>query len=137
MKKAVDLFESILDIEEFVMVRYQDGTWGLQDRQGANLGDIESERFENMAQVLDRMEIYHIDYFEESVMEYFDIHTHNGYVDLVRQCRKQILEDDGYDDYSQEDLDILEFIGLAPELEICKKPFDELENLYYEDRSEL
>lgn len=49
MKKAVDLFESILDIEEFFMVRYQDGTWGLQDRQGANLGDIESERFENIA----------------------------------------------------------------------------------------
>lgn len=40
------LFEEFMDLTEFTLIKYKDG-WGLHDRQGGNLGDIESDRFEN------------------------------------------------------------------------------------------
>lgn len=134
MTNAVEMFNTILAIEEFGLIKYKDGTWGLFDGQGANLGDIESDRFNTMAEILDRMEIYHIDYFEESIMEYFEIYNYKDYVDLVNQCREKINNDpDEWSDYSDFDLRALEFIGMAPNLEICNKPLDEVGGLRFEN----
>lgn len=134
MTNAVEMFNTILAIEEFGLIKYKDGTWGLFDGQGANLGGIESERFNTMSEILDRMEIYHIDYFEESIMEYFEIYNYKDYVDLVNQCREKINNDpDEWSDYSDFDLRALEFIGMAPDLEICNKPLDEVGGLRFEN----
>ncbi len=134
MTNAVEMFNTILAIEEFGLIKYKDGTWGLFDGQGANLGDIESDRFNTMTEILERMEIYHIDYFEESIVEYFEIYNYKDYVDLVNQCREKINNDpDEWSDYSDFDLRALEFIGMAPDLEICNKPLDEVGGLRFEN----
>ena len=87
-KDIVDMFTSILSLEEFHLVRYNDGIWGLSDEQGANLGGIEGESFNTISEVLDRTEIYHTDYIEEPLMDVFGIDSHDGYSDLVSKCRE-------------------------------------------------
>lgn len=134
MTNAVEMFNTILAIEEFGLIKYKDGTWGLFDGQGANLGDIESDRFNTMTEILDRMEIYHIDYFEEAVLEYFEIESYKNYGDLVKQCRDKIENNpEEYADYCDFDLRVLEFISMAPNLEICNKPLDEVGGLRFEN----
>ena len=69
-----DIFESFLDLKEFTLVHYEngkisennedvDGHWGLIDRQGGNLGNIEGDVFNNAEEILDRMSIYINDYY--------------------------------------------------------------------------
>lgn len=55
------LFDDFLDIIEFDLIKYKDG-WGVIDRQGANIGNIESERFEDACQLIDRLDSYIDDY---------------------------------------------------------------------------
>lgn len=131
MNKHIEMFLDIINTEEFGLVRYANGIWGLEDFQGANLGGICNESFNTIAEILYRMEIYHIDYFEESFMEFFEIDDHNGYIDLVKQCREKLKQDNA--DYSEIELQYLEFIANAPTIEICNTPLEELKaQLYYE-----
>ena len=68
-------FEGWLELTEFTLVKHKDG-WGLYDRQGGNLGDIESDRFENAEEIFDRMDAYINDYlFEdlENELEAYDV----------------------------------------------------------------
>lgn len=120
----IELFNDIMDLEEFILVRYKNGFWGVKDLQGANLGNIENDTFDNLSQVLDRMEIYHIDYLEEPIMEYYDIDEHNGYADLVKQCREKIRTNKKYQHENEYHFDLcaLELIGNAPKYDIftCK-----------------
>lgn len=76
--KYEKLFDEFLDLTEFRLVRHQNGYdeysdeyghWSLIDSQGANLGDIEGDRFESAAQILDRMTIYINDYIVEDIEE--------------------------------------------------------------------
>lgn len=48
------------------------GLFSLEDHQCANLGDIESERFETATQILDRMDIYIQDYIVEALSDSLD-----------------------------------------------------------------
>lgn len=69
------LFEDFLEVTEFTLIKHTDG-WGLYDRQGGNLGNIEDDRFENAQDILDRMEAYIIDYFYhdlENELEAYDV----------------------------------------------------------------
>ena len=135
MNKHIKMFLDIINIEEFGLVRYANGIWGLEDFRGANLGGICNESFNTIADILYRMEIYHIDYFENSIMEWFEIDTHTGYIDLVKQCREKLKQDTKgkYVDYSEIELQYLEFIANAPTIEICNTPLEELKaQLYYE-----
>lgn len=60
----------IIDFEEFTLFIDEDeGMYRLQDNQGANLGDIESDTFYTLGAVIDRMQIYHQDYFYEDATE--------------------------------------------------------------------
>ena len=67
---AINTVRDILDLEEFDIdvVEVADGDWGtslefkLIDKQGGNLGDIESEQFDNLASIIDRLDSYHNDY---------------------------------------------------------------------------
>lgn len=126
----ISLFNEMLDLIEFQLVRYSDGQWGLKDLQLANLGDIESDRFVNLTQIIDRLDVYIIDYFEEPIVEYFEIDDYANYGDLIKQVRqKLLLNPQEYADYSEWDLQILELVVKAPTLEICTKPLDDLRTL--------
>lgn len=69
--KWEELFEQYIDLAEFTLVKYKDG-WGICDRQGANLGDIENDRFGNAADIFDRMDAYIEDYFFRDLEEELD-----------------------------------------------------------------
>lgn len=74
---AINTVKDILDLEEFDIdvVEVGDGDWGtslefkLIDKQGGNLGNIESEQFDNLASIIDRLDIYHNDYLYKSFEE--------------------------------------------------------------------
>lgn len=58
----------MLDLYEFDLI-YVGNKFFVKDRQGANLGDIESDVFNTLADVIDRMQVYHNDYIYESIEE--------------------------------------------------------------------
>ena len=60
------LFDEFLDLTEFTLVRHQND-WSLIDNQGGNLGGIESDRFNDAAQILERMDVYIHDYIIEDI----------------------------------------------------------------------
>lgn len=72
--KWEELFEQYMDLTEFTLIKYSDG-WGIYDIQGGNLGDIESDRFENAADIFDRMNVYIEDYFFEDLERELDAYN--------------------------------------------------------------
>lgn len=66
------LFDEFLDIAEFRLLKHKDGTFSLEDRKHANLGDIEDDRFETASEVLDRMDIYIQDYLIADIEDALD-----------------------------------------------------------------
>ena len=74
-----ELFAEFLDITEFDLEKYEDG-YGLHDRQGANLGDIEGDRFDTAEEIVDRMDNYVVDYFLDDE-EYGDYVSFQDFLD--------------------------------------------------------
>lgn len=92
MKNYTELFEQFLDMIEFTLVKHKNpmlvlkyknldgndmveehnGVWSLHDRQGANLGNIEQDRFDNARQIIDRLDIYTNDYIVRAIEEYLE-----------------------------------------------------------------
>lgn len=75
------LFDEFLDLTEFSLLKHRTesddadvgaGLFSLEDHQCANLGDIESERFETAAQILDRMDVYIQDYLIVDIEDALD-----------------------------------------------------------------
>ncbi len=65
---AIKVVEEILDVEDFDIDIVYDAVLSgnafcLIDRQGAYLGDIDSDRFSNLGSVIDRTDTYHHDSF--------------------------------------------------------------------------
>ena len=132
--KYEKLFDEFLELTEFKLVRHQNdydeytdeyGHWNLIDNQGANLGNIESNRFKSAAEILDRMDIYIHDYIVEDIQDCldeagYDYYTGN-YQGLIEYCRDKLSE-------NKWDLDVLDMI--------CNH-FDEisLENCTYEEEN--
>ena len=58
------LFDEFLDLTEFTLVKHQND-WSVIDNQGGNIGDIESDRFKSVAEILMRMDSYTNDYIIE------------------------------------------------------------------------
>lgn len=52
--KYEKLFDSFLELTEFSLIKHEDG-FGLEDRQGANIGGIEDDRFETAEQIFERI----------------------------------------------------------------------------------
>ena len=119
--KYEELFDSFLSITDFKLIKYeeelegkdetedfQDGLWGLMDLQGADLGNIESNRFKTAAQIFARMNIYITDYFLNDIdelLEEKDIEvTWGGTCEEYLKNAKQLLPD------YQFDFDILDMI---------------------------
>lgn len=70
MNKATEVFNTFLDVIEFELVKYEDG-YGLVDLQGANLGDIEEDRFQTAAEIIERLSVYIEDYYLDDLDEEF------------------------------------------------------------------
>lgn len=70
-------FRELLDMYEFdIYTEKSNNTekmvFKLLDLQGANLGNIESDEFNNLAEVVDRLDTYHQDYIYRSLEERID-----------------------------------------------------------------
>ena len=90
------LFDDFLNITEFLLLKHKDGTFSLEDRQYANFGNIEDDRFETASEVLDRMDVYIQDYLvvdiedaldEESIAIDCDWKEYGKYRDLIPDYR--------------------------------------------------
>ena len=91
-----ELFDAFLNITEFRLLKHNDGTFSLEDRQSTNFGDIEDDRFETASEVLDRMDVYIQDYLaagiedaldEESITIDCDWKEYGKYRDLIPDYR--------------------------------------------------
>ena len=114
------LFDRFLKTIEFRLVKYHDG-WGLIDKQGANLGGIESDRFGNAAMILDRLDIYIRDYFVDDIRETVGESASEDWPQLLQEAKAAMtpkeLECHSFD------LDVLEMVCSHPHeinLENCR-----------------
>lgn len=144
--KWTQLFEQWLDLTEFSLIKhknptlvlnYQDydgnpveevheGIWSIYDRQGGNLGDIESDRFDNAGQILDRMEVYIIDYIFEDLENCWDEEVDEDYPYGYPQSAEEWLKLRDRMPNNQFEMDLCDMIA---------NHFDEinLEECYYEE----
>lgn len=62
--------DEFLDFFDFRLKRYEN-KYGVIDKQGVNLGDIEAERFDSLSQIVDRFSesIYIYDYIDRDLEE--------------------------------------------------------------------
>ncbi len=87
------LFDDFLNTIEFQLVKYSDG-WGVEDQQGANLGDIEQDRFEDAAAIIDRLDIYIRDYFVSDLEEGLGEEQYDDWSLLLEAANKKLSSDD-------------------------------------------
>ena len=121
------LFDQFLDTVEFRLVKYSDG-WGLVDKQGANLGEIESDRFDDAAMILDRLDIYIGDYFVDDIRETMGEGASEDWPQLLQEARTAMTPKEL--EYHRFDLDVLEMI--------CNHPNEiNLENCCYTEEEEV
>lgn len=136
--KWEELFEQFMELTEFTLTKYKDG-WGVIDGQGANLGDIQDDRFENAADIFDRMDIYINDYFFNDLEEELEAYNvdlegrevpWSAYEWLELKGDKEFYQKNKkyFDEHSFE-FDVLDMI-VNHEDEI------NLENVYYEEDDE-
>lgn len=65
--------KKIIEMEDFELLITSDNNhFHLHDLQGANLGCIEDEKFDNLSQVIERMSIYHDDYIYNPIEDRID-----------------------------------------------------------------
>ncbi len=69
--KYEDLFDQFICVTDFELIKYKDG-FGVYDLQGANLGDIEQDRFKNAEEIFERMDVYINDSFLNDIDELLD-----------------------------------------------------------------
>lgn len=156
MKNYTELFEGFLDLIEFTLVKHENpvsvlkykdldgnevieehvGTWSLYDRQGANLGDINEDRFDNVGQIIERLDIYINDYFYADLEDELDAYE----VDLegrelpcgaetwlsLRDDKEFYEKNQRYFDEHKWEFDVLDMIAYHTD-EI------NLENVYHEE----
>lgn len=121
------LFDQLLNTVEFRLVKYSDG-WGLVDKQGANLGEIESDRFDDAAMILDRLDIYIGDYFVDDIRETMGEGASEDWPQLLQEARTAMTQKEL--EYHRFDLDVLEMI--------CNHPNEiNLENCCYTEEEEV
>lgn len=67
-----ELFDAFLNITEFRLLKNNDGTFSLEDRQYANFSDIEDDRFTSASEILDRMDVYIQNYLITDIEDALD-----------------------------------------------------------------
>lgn len=81
-------FEEIINNMEFSLVKNEDNTFSLHDDTGANLGGIESERFTNAVEILDRLtyNTYYEDYFYTGASESIEEEVKTGEIKIAENA---------------------------------------------------
>lgn len=87
------LFDSLLRIAEFRLVKYPDG-WGLVDKQGGNLGEIEADRFDCAESIIDRLEIYIKDYFVSDLQDDLGMGEFSNWSQLLKAAEQKLNPED-------------------------------------------
>lgn len=119
-----NLFEDMLDLYEFDLAVDDEGFWRVVDRQAGNLGGIEQEQFNTLADILDRMEAYHNDYIIEDLEKCFPEIEYSNWEDLY----KELISLSNDEDLSEFEFDIrvLEMILYGAEILSNKKDNEEM-----------
>jgi len=86
-EKEQRYFIGLMDLYEFEVYMNAKGKLQVHDLQGACLGDICDEQFNDEYEILERMEIYHNDYILRGIEETFDVAFDNyqGYYDYLKK----------------------------------------------------
>lgn len=63
----------LLDVYKFDIIVNDDLTLSVHDRQGGNLGNIESEKFNTFDDIIERMNVYHYYYIVRALEEIYNI----------------------------------------------------------------
>lgn len=125
------LFDEFLDLTEFRLIKHKGNDvehdpwiWSIVDLQGANLGNIEGDRFSDAQGILDRMDIYINDYFIQDIE------------DLLEEKGIEITWDDDYQDYIDNSIILLpEAFWEFEVLDMICNHYSEIDlnNCYYEE----
>lgn len=67
--KWVKIAKQIIKDEDFELYINDRGFYALKDLQGADLGDIEYREYTSLAQIIDDLGTYHVDYYLEDMEE--------------------------------------------------------------------
>lgn len=126
-----NLFEDILDLYEFDLAVDDEGFWRVVDRQSANLGGIEQDKFETLASIVDRMDAYHNDYIIEDLEKCFPEIEYSNWEDLY----KELISLSNDEDLSEFEFDIrvLEMILYGAEILSNKKDNEEMKMWWREN----
>mgnify|MGYP007123091148 FL=1 len=124
------LFDQCLETINFRLVKYPSG-WGLIDKQGADLGNIESDRFDGAAMILDRLEIYIEDCFVDDIRKTMGEGASEDWPQLLQAARAAMTQQEL--EYHSYDLDVLDMVCNHPqEIDLENCHFTEEEEDYFE-----
>ena len=98
-----------MDMYEFEVYENDEGKLQVNDLQGACLGGICGEEFDNKFDIIKRMEVYHLDYIVEPFGWEFDMSfdTMVECLDFLTERRKKIENQEDDWDYT---IEVLKFI---------------------------
>ena len=132
------LFEDFLEVTEFTLIKHTDG-WGLYDRQCANLGGIEEDRFEDAQDIFERMDVYIIDYFYhdlEEELEAYDVDMQGREIPEGAQDWLDLRNDEEFCEKYSEYMDNHAFEFNVLEMIANHTKEIDLENVEYESEEE-
>ena len=132
------LFEDFLEVTEFALINHTDG-WGLRDRQGANLGNIEGDRFDDAMDIFDRMDVYIVDYFYhdlEDELEAYEVDMNGREVPEGAQDWLELRADAEFCNKNQEYMDNHAFEFNVLDMIVNHANEINLENVDYESEEE-
>jgi len=95
-KREKAVFDDLMSLYEFEVIHNNDGTLSVYDLQHACLGDICDEIFKDEFEILERMEVYHLDYIINGLEETFDNYF-DTYGEWLQFLKEQNEEEYGYD----------------------------------------
>jgi hypothetical protein len=106
-KREKALFDDLMSLYEFEVIHNNDSTLSVYDLQHACLGDICDEIFKDEFEILERMEVYHLDYIIKGLEETFD-----NYFDTFGEWLQFLIEqrEKGIDEEIDVDIAILSLI---------------------------
>ncbi len=111
-----ETFNEFLALVDFELIRYGN-YYGLHDLQGANLGDVEYDRFADASKVIDRLDTYIKDQIVCDLEEELDIQGED-WGDVLKQAKIKDIKGD----YSYEIavLDMILYHSDEINLDLCK-----------------
>lgn len=111
-KSPEELFDELLETLNFSLIKYDDG-WGIKDKEGANLGDIETERFVDATSIIDRLD----DYIADSIVADLLEKTGLPAADFSWDWKCLVLTAK-FTGLPQSDTELLEFVCSCPEVDL-------------------